>query len=359
MKITGIEYFPIRTESQAGLFVAVDTDEGISGVGEAGLSWRELAVTGALDHLKTQVVGLDPFRSEHIWQLIYRGGFFPAQRVISSAASAIDIALWDIKGKALGVPVYQLLGGLVRDRVVCYPHAGPASDDTADLIDACRRKVDEGWEFARWHIVDDGNGVIDPDRAVRKAVEQIYALREALGDDVELVFDVHTKLDYPYSVRLCSEFEEVYPYFVEDPLRCENQNSYRQLRAHTSVPLAVGEQYSSKWEFRQLIEEELIDYARIDLCIAGGLTEAKKIAGWCETHHIKIAPHNPLGPVSAAACLHLDLSCPNFGVQELPRKPGSNFVDIFPVQVDWEDGYLLPPERPGLGVVFDRDAARE
>ena len=359
MKISGIEYFPVRNNGRNNFFVVVDTDEGISGVGEAGLSWRDLAVAGALEHMKPMLLGQDPFRTEHLWQLLFRCGFFPAQRVVTSAISAIDIALWDIKGKALGVPVYQLLGGRVRDRVVCYPHNGPSNGRIDELIESCRKSVEQGWKFLRWGQPYDESGVFEPGRSVSQAIEQMREVRATFGDDVEITLDVHTRLDYPESVRLCRAAEEFHPYFIEDPLRCENHDSYRQLRAHTAVPLAVGEQYSSKWEFRQLIEEELLDYARIDLCIAGGITEAKKIAGWCETHYIRIAPHNPLGPVSAAACLHLDLSSPNFGVQELPLMPGTAYTDVFPVQIEWKDGYLLPPERPGLGMEFDRSAAEE
>ncbi len=148
------------------------------------------------------------------------------------------------------------------------------------------------------------------------------------------------------------------PFFIEDPLRSENPDSFKTLRPRTSVPLAAGEQFSSKWEFRQLIEEEWIDYARIDLCIVGGFTEARKIAGWCETHYIKLAVHNPLGPISSAACLQLNLATPNFGVQEQPRRTGEVLTDVVPVQPEWEDGHLLPPDRPGLGVEFDREAAR-
>jgi galactonate dehydratase len=144
---------------------------------------------------------------------------------------------------------------------------------------------------------------------------------------------------------------------LEDPLRSENPDSFRQFRQQVASPLAIGEQFASKWEFRQLIEEELLNYARIDVCIVGGITEALKIAGWCETHYINIALHNPLGPVSTAACLHLDLATSNFGVQECPRIPGTTMTDVFPVQVPWEDGYLLLPDRPGLGVEFDAEAA--
>jgi L-alanine-DL-glutamate epimerase-like enolase superfamily enzyme len=193
----------------------------------------------------------------------------------------------------------------------------------------------------------------------RVAAKQFQAVREAVGDDIELTFDVHTRLDLPDAVWLCQEVEPTRPFFIEDPLRSENPDSYKNLRNRTRVPLAAGEQYSSKWEFRQLVEEEWIDYARADLCIVGGFTEAKKIAGWCETHYIKMAVHNPLGPVSTAACLHFNLATPNFAVQEQPARPGTVMTDVFPVQVEWEDGYLLPPNRPGLGIEFDREAAKK
>jgi galactonate dehydratase len=178
-----------------------------------------------------------------------------------------------------------------------------------------------------------------------------------VGDEIELCFDVHTRLDLPEAVWLCNEVEAFAPFFIEDPLRSENPDSFKTLRPRTTVPLAAGEQFSSKWEFRQLIEEEWIDYARIDLCIVGGLTEAWKIAGWCETHYIKLATHNPLGPVSSAACLQLNLAAALVGVQEQPRKPGTTLTDVVPVQPEWEDGYLLAPTQPGLGVEFDREAA--
>ena len=357
MKITNVEAYPVWGGHRNFFFVVVDTDEGISGVGEAGLTGRELAVVGAIEHFKPLLVGQDPFRTEHIWQLLFRGGFFPAQRILSSAISAIDIALWDIKGKALGVPVYELLGGRARDRVVCYPHNRGHATEVEPLVESCLETKEAGWKFVRFGLPQN-NEILEPRPAVLTAIEQLRAVREAVGDEIEICFDVHTRLDLPDALWLCEEAEAVRPFFMEDPLRSENPDSFKTLRARTTVPLAAGEQFSSKWEFRQLVEAEWIDYARIDLCIAGGLTEAKKIAGWCETHYIKLATHNPLGPISSAACLHLNLACPNVGVQEQPRKPGTTLTDVVPVQPAWEDGYLLPPDRPGLGVVFDREAAK-
>jgi L-alanine-DL-glutamate epimerase-like enolase superfamily enzyme len=355
MRITNIEALPVWGGFRNFLFVVVDTDEGISGVGEAGLTGRELAVMGAIEHFKPLLIGQDARRIEYIWQMLFRGGFFPAERALGAAISAIDIALWDIKGKALGVPVYELLGGLARDKVVCYPHNVGAT--VPELVESCLRSKEEGWKFVRWGLPEDG-GILEPAAAVRAAIAQFQAVREAVGDDVELAFDVHTRLDLADAVRLCREVEPFRPYFMEDPLRSESAESFKTLRPRTHVPLAAGEQYSSKWEFRQLIEEEWIDYARIDMSLVGGFSEAKKVAGWCETHYIKVAVHNPIGPVATAAHLQLHLAIPNAGVMELPRRTGTTLTDIVPVQPEWQDGHLLPPTRPGLGIEFDREAAR-
>ena len=358
MKIRDIECYPVWGGHRNFLFVVVDTDEGLYGVGEAGITGRELAVIGAVEHFKPLLIGQDAMNTEHIWQMLFRGGFFPAQRILTAAISAIDIALWDIKGKALGVPIYDLLGGKVRDKVVCYPHNTGHSYEIEPLIESCLQTQEEGWKFVRWGLPQDGE-ILEPRRAVLASIKQMYAVREAVGDDIELTFDVHTRLDLPDALWLCREVEAARPYFIEDPLRSENPDSFKTLRPRTQVPLAAGEQFNSKWEFRQLIEEEWIDYARIDLCIAGGFTEARKIAGWCETHYIKLAVHNPLGPVSSAACLQLNLATPNFGVQEQPRKTGEVLTDVVPVQPEWRDGYLLAPTLPGLGVEFDREAAQK
>jgi len=358
MKIRDIECYPVWGGHRNFLFVVVDTDEGLYGVGEAGITGRELAVIGAVEHFKPLLIGQDAMNTEHIWQMLFRGGFFPAQRILTAAISAIDIALWDIKGKALGVPIYDLLGGKVRDKVVCYPHNTGHSYEIEPLIESCLQTKEEGWKFVRWGLPQDGE-ILEPRRAVLASIKQMYAVREAVGDDIELTFDVHTRLDLPDALWLCREVEAARPYFIEDPLRSENPDSFKTLRPRTQVPLAAGEQFNSKWEFRQLIEEEWIDYARIDLCIAGGFTEARKIAGWCETHYIKLAVHNPLGPVSSAACLQLNLATPNFGVQEQPRKTGEVLTDVVPVQPEWRDGYLLAPTLPGLGVEFDREAAQK
>jgi L-alanine-DL-glutamate epimerase-like enolase superfamily enzyme len=356
MKITGIECLPVQ-DGRNCVFVVVDTDEGIYGVGEAGLTRRDAAIAGVCRDYASLLIGEDPFRIEHHWQRLSRGFFFPHDRIAGSALAAIDIALWDIMGKALGVPVYQLLGGRVRDKQVVYPHTGGGTPEL--LVERCQKLYEQGWKFVRFSPNTGKDGRFEPSEAVRESVKMFEAVRNALGDKVEICFDVHTRLDPADAIVLCRAVEPYRPFFMEDPIRSEGPNSFRHLRQHVHTPLAAGEQFASKWEFRQFIDEDLIDYARIDLCICGGISEAKKVAGWAETHYIKLATHNPLGPVSSAACLHLNLATSNVGVMEQPQLPGTAMTNAVPGQMTWEDGYLLPPTKPGLGIEFDREAARK
>jgi len=364
VKVTDIKTIPVMDEGGSTyLFVKVDTDAGISGLGEAGIRFWGQAIEQAVEQLSEIVVGQDPWSTERLWQHMFRGGFFPAGPVYSCAISAIDIALWDIKARSVGMPLYRLLGGPVRDKVVCYPHTQGHS--LQELVDNCTRAVDEGWKFVRWgqpethgRLEDSGKaGRLEPVKSMRLAVEQMAAVREAVGPEIQICFDVHTRLDTAHVIAMCKDLEEFKPFFIEDPLRSENPDSYRTLARHVSLPIAAGEQWASKWPFRQVIEEELINYARIDLCIVGGITEALKITHWAETHYIDLAPHNPLGPVSAAACVSLCMASTNVGVQEMPRRPGSFAQDLFPVQIGWEDGYAFCHDAPGLGIELDLEVA--
>lgn len=365
--ITDVQCFPVQAPGRTLVVVVVDTAGGIHGVGEAGLQRRPLAIAGAIESLKRVLVGQNASRIEHLWQTVFRGGFYPADRIIGSSLAAIDTALWDIKGKALGVPVYELLGGRCRDRIECYPHLpgpyvpnkeGKDQSSIDALVVECHRAVAEGWRFVRLSP-SDRDGVLESSASVRELLYKVEAVREALGPDVEILIDLHTRIDPVDAVWFCRAVEGCRPYFIEDPLRSENPEPYRRLRQQTSVPIAAGEQFASKWDFRPLIEEGLIDYARIDLCIAGGISEAKKIAGWAETHYIDIVPHNPLGPISTAVGVQLGMAISNFAVQELPWLPGTMLPDVFPKQLQFEHGCLLPPTEPGIGIVFDREAARQ
>ena len=362
MKITAVRSYPVQ-DSAGGkyFFVVVDTDAGISGIGEAGIRFWGKAIENAVEQLSEIVIGQDPWSTERLWQHMFRGGFFPADKVYACAISAIDIALWDIKGKSVEMPVYKLLGGPVRDKVVCYPHT--QGHDLAALVENCKKRVDEGWKFVRWGQPETsgvlearGEARLEPVKSMRMAVEQMRAVREAVGPEIQICFDVHTRLDTAHVTQMCKDLEEFKPFFIEDPLRSENPGSYRTLARHVSLPIAAGEQWATKWSFREVIEDETISYARIDLCIVGGLTEALKITHWAETHYIDIAPHNPLGPVSAAACVSLDMASTNVGVQEMPRRPGTFAQELFPRQIGWEDGFAFCIDAPGLGIEWDEDA---
>ena len=358
MKITKIRAIPVNSGigTRNYLFVKVETDEGLYGLGEAGITGKELAVEGAIRHFDEQLRGEDPSRIEHIWQRLFRGNFFKGGQILTAAISAVDLALWDIKGKALGVPVWDLLGGKCRDKVVCYAHITGDSPE-ALAIDAVN-KVREGFKFVRFGVPEEPGGILEPRRAVPQTVEMLAAVREAVGNDIEICIDFHTRLDPIDAVRLCDAVAPYDLFFAEDPVRSENPDAYAFVRRHTNVPIAGGEELATKWEFKPLIERDLIDYVRVDLCIVGGLTEARKIAGWAEAHYQKLAPHNPLGPVSTASCAHLDFASPLFGVQELSRKPGY-LEDLFPRQLRFEDGYLLLPEGPGLGVDINEEAVAD
>ncbi len=250
----------------------------------------------------------------------------------------------------------------MRDRVVCYPHNQGAT--VAELVRDCERTAAEGWKFVRWGQPATGesieprpSGELEPRESVARSVELMGAVREAVGPEIEICLDVHTRLSPAWVTTLCEQLAPYRPFFIEDPVRSENPEAYRRLRERVTLPIAAGEQWSSKWGFRQVIEEDLIDYARIDLGIAGGLTESAKIAHWAETHYIEIAPHNPQGPVSAAACVALCMATSNVGVQEMARRPGDYAQELFPQQIGWEDGYAFCHDVPGLGVELDIDAA--
>ena len=357
IKITNIRPVLLK-EWRTMLFVLVETDTGIVGLGESGLTSREQAVAGMIHDLTPCLIGQDPFRTEHLWQVMWRSGFHPAGQVLSAAIAAIDIALHDIKAKALGIPVYELLGGKVRDKVLSYCHVH--HDENDELLPRAKARVAEGWKVLRfepnWRDREAFNGT----KAIQKSIADFKQLREALGPDIELLFDAHTQLTPTEASYFCRQVEQYRPMFIEDPLRSEHPGGYRSLRGKTAIPLAAGEQLANKWMFRDLVCDNLIDFCRLDLCIGGaGLTEARKIAGLCETHMIDMAVHNPIGPVSTAACLHLNLATANMAVQELPKRPGECLDALIKTDQHWQDGYLSCEGRPGLGVELDLDKLQD
>ena len=349
MRIAQVKIFPVANF----LYVKILTDDGLYGIGEASLSGRTHAVVGAFEHLIPVLIGQDSTRIEHIWQDIFRGTFWRGGPVLQSALAGIDIALWDLNGKALGVPCYRLLGGATRDKVLVYRHAG--GDSPEELVDNSQRLVEEGWKVLRISPVveRESGGGFDPTWAIRNSVDHMAALRAAVGDDVEIIFEVHTRLTPIRAIELCNALAEYRPYFVEDPIRSENPASFATLRAHTDVAIGHRRAAARQVGFRELIERELVDYLRVDICHTGGITEGKKIAALAEMHYQELACHYTSSPVSSAAMLHLNLSIPNCAVQEF-APPGG---DVIQCDLRTEEGYLLRSDDPGLGVDLDEEAA--
>lgn len=359
MKIRQIDTIPVGSF----VYVKIHTEDGLYGLGEASLSGRQAAVVGALEHIAPLLIGCDATRIEHIWQDIFRGTFWRGGPVLQSALAGIDIALWDLNGKALGVPVHRMLGGLARHKVLVYRHVG--GDTPEQLVERSRALLEEGWKVLRISPIVCGQDTdhrpdvgFDPTRAILNGIDHMAALREAVGPEVEIIFEVHTRLSPTRAIELCRQLEPYRPFFVEDPIRSENPGAFRTLRQHTSVAIGTGEQLHDKWAYRQLIEEELIDYLRVDICHTGGITEGRKLAHLAEVHYQELATHYTSSPVSSAAMLHLNLSIANCAVQEF-APPSGWMNDVVRHDLRVEDGYLLASDEPGLGIDIDEDAARK
>jgi galactonate dehydratase len=355
MRITDIRAFPLWF-GRNQLIVKVETDDGTYGLGESGLSGREKAVMGALEHFRELLVGQDPMAAGAIWQRLYRSQYFEGGRVLTAAQSAIDIALYDIKGKVLGVPVFELLGGKHRDLVPCF--ISMPAPETDEEVTQTKQLVQDGWRclrLGRRRQEAESKGIFEPRDAIGPAAEALTAARRALGTRVTIGIDFHHRLTVAETVSFCKRMPRGTIDFLEEPIRAESPEAYLALRRMIDVPLAIGEEFSSKWQFLPFIEEGLTDFARIDVCNVGGFTEAMKVAGWAEAHYIDIMPHNPLGPVCTAASIHLCAAAAN--VAWLESRVGQYADDapegrVFRGLPQNRDGYFPVPTAPGLGVTL-------
>lgn len=363
MKITAIHPLPAWVGIRNQLLVKVETDEGIYGWGESGLSSREKAVCGAVEHYARFLVGRDPFAIGRHWQEMYRSQYFEGGRVLQAAISAIDIALHDIKGKALGVPVYQLLGGKQRDVVPTFATTrgpcGPA------MVEQARELVALGWTAIRLLPAgqETDDNVFDPRASIAETAKWCVKVREAVGDAVVLGVDYHHRLSVAEAASYCQKMSSGTLDFLEEPIRDETPEAYESLRTLTDVPFAIGEEFASKWQFIPYIERGIHQFNRIDVCNVGGLTEAMKIAGWSEAHYVDMMPHNPLGPVCTAATLHFAAAVPNFAWLETRASPGELYhgfddAELFPVQPRLDGAVYPVPSVPGLGVEVDEARVR-
>jgi mannonate dehydratase len=358
----------------------IETDEGLTGVGDATLNGRELAVASYLtDHVIPCLIGRDAHRIEDIWQYLYRGAYWRRGPVTMAAIAAVDMALWDIKGKVAGLPLYQLLGGAGREAVMVYGHANGATIE--ETIDNARHYKEQGYKAIRLQAGVPGlastygvskdryfyepadadlptENLWSTEKYLRSVPPLFEAAREALGWDVHLLHDVHHRLTPIEAGRLGKDLELWRPFWLEDAVPAENQENFRLIRAHTTTPLAVGEIFNSIWDCKQLIEEQLIDYIRATVVHAGGITHLRRIASFAAMHNVRTGCHGAtdLSPVCMAAALHFDLWVPNFGIQEYMRHTEETDA-VFPHAYSFEDGAMHPGEAPGLGVDVDEELA--
>ena len=358
----------------------IETKDGIYGLGDATLNGRELAVASYLtDHVIPCLIGRDAHRIEDIWQYLYRGAYWRRGPVTMSAIAAVDMALWDIKAKVAGLPLYQLLGGASRDGVMVYCHAnGKTIEET---IEDARQFMAKGFKAVRLQSgvpglkstygVSKGKQRYEPADAdiptenlwsTEKYMRSVPALfeegRKQLGAEVHLLHDVHHRLTPIEAGRLGKDLEPYRLFWLEDAVAADNQAAFRLIRQHTTTPLAVGEVFNSIWDCKQLVEEQLIDYIRATVAHAGGITHLRRIAALADLYNVRTGCHGAtdLSPVAMAAALHFDLSVPNFGIQELMRHAAESDA-VFPHAYSYSEGYMHPGEEPGLGVDIDEKAA--
>ncbi len=361
MKITSITPVPIWIANRTQLLVKVTTDSGLHGWGESGLTSRERAVAGAVEHYAGWLVGRDPMNIGALWQEMYRSQYFEGGRVLTAAISAIDIALHDIKGKALGVPVWQLLGGKQRDFVDTF--ASVRSQDIGRIVDLTEELLEAGWHCIRLPRKEGtahpsgGHTVYEPWQSLATTAEWMATVREKVRGRAVLGIDYHHRLSVAEAASFCQRMPPGTLDWIEEPIRDETPEAYEALRRMTPVPFALGEEFASKWQFLPYIERDITQYARIDICNVGGFTEAMKVAGWCEAHYVDLMPHNPLGPVCTAATVHMAAAVANFAWAECRETPGEQDMrhdaPIFINRPQLEGARYRVPDAPGLGIDID------
>ena len=346
MKIDKIESFFIRN----GYVIRIHTDTGISGVGQTACWGYPEAVDSIINTFKKYLIGQNPLRIEHHWQYLYRMGPFRGT-ALSGAISAVDIALWDIKGKHFGVPIWELLGGNCRDKIRLHLLGGGSTPET--MYEAAKAAVEEGFTALKFDPVVGNFQDMAVDRLVKTARDIVAAAREGGGPDLDLIVEVHRKLTPMNSIVLESALAPFNLYFIEDPIQIDTITTQGELAKRMTTPLAIGERNVSIWEFREILEAGGPQYVRPDVGLAGGITHCKKIAALAEAYHSAVITHNFLGPLITAASLHLDTSIPNFITQEYTKGDESEDFAVYKVAYQREGGYIPIPEVPGLGIELD------
>lgn len=357
--IENIELFKVPPR---WLFLKITTKEGIIGWGEPVVEGKVDTVAACVEELKQHLIGKSANHIEDIWQILYRGGFYRGGPVLMSAISGIDQALWDIKGKSLGVPVHQLLGGPVRHKMKMYCWIG--GDHPEVILEQAHEKVKAGYQAVKMNATG-GMDWIASLKEVKKVATNIKVLREEFGDALDIGLDFHGRVHKGMVKRLIDELEPYEPLFIEEPVLSENNEALKQIYAYTSIPIATGERMFSRWDFKTLFEQGTVDIIQPDLSHAGGISEVRRIATMAEAYDVAIAPHCPLGPISLASALQLDFVSANACIQEsslgIHYNQGFDLLDYVSNPEDFEvkDGYIDLFKKPGLGVEINEEKLKE
>ena len=355
MKITDIRCFSVDCFRTNWVFVKVYTDEGVTGVGEATLEYKEKALWGAVEHIKEAITGQNPMNVEAIWHSVYRDAYWRGGPVLMSALSAVEIALWDIVGKTLGVPVYQLLGGKCRDSVRIYVNGWFAgAKEPEEFAAKAKEAVKRGVTAMKWDPFGKSYMEIS-NRDLDKALRCVAAVREAVGNEVDLLIEGHGRFDIPTGVKIAKELEPFKPMFFEEPTPPDDLEAIRQVKLKSPVPISCGERLYTRWDYRRFFDLLPADYIQPDISHAGGIMELKKISAEAECRYIPFAPHNPSGPVANAATLQLAACCPNFCILEIMYSDVVWRKDVTSESLTSKDGFLDIPDRPGIGIEINEE----
>ena len=355
MKITGLRTFVVDGGAGNWVFVKVYTDEGLVGLGEGTITSKALAVEAAILEHERYLVGKDPRQIERLWQAMYRYPRWRGGPILNSAISAIEIALWDILGKSLNVPIYQLLGGACRDQVRMYAHVGGRSPE--EIADNSRKLVEGGYTALKTSPLVVRDGVVRSNQGIREGVAKIRAVREAVGPDVDILLDAHGQFTPVMALDMAERLAELHPFFFEEATQPEDIDGLAWLSERVRIPLATGERLFTKYGFTSIIDRHLVNYIQPDIVHCGGILELKKIAAMAEAHSIDVAPHNPQAEVSTMASIHLNACTPNAVILEHVHQNPPWRYDIFDGKYNVANGYCELPTKPGLGLELNEAEA--
>ena len=356
MKVTDVKTFVVDCFRTNWVFVKVYTDEGIEGVGEGTLEYKEKALVGAVEHIKNYLIGKDPTQIEKHFHDIYRDAYWRGGAVLMSALSAVEMALWDILGKSLGVPVYQLLGGKVNEDCRIYVNGWFAgAKEPEEFGQKAKEAVKRGVTAMKWDPFGKSYLQIS-NQDLDKALRCIAAVRDAVGDQVDLLIEAHGRFDVPTGIKIAQEVAQFKPMFLEEPVPPNNLEALEAVRAKSPVAISAGERLYTRFDYNELFRRRACDYIQPDIFHAGGIMELKKISAMADMHYIAFAPHNPSGPVANAATLQLAGCCTNFSILEIMYSDVPWRADVTNEELRYEDGYIYVPDKPGIGIEINEEA---